>query len=178
MTTKVLSSATILLGSHPICFCLQIRRTGRGIGLHNKATIFVSTIKRTIERIFGLHRAHFRYQVSSSCSSKLLQIAKDFVAKNLGPFFVSVHIRTKKMLVKGKNLSEIKQCISNLMTHVQSIMTARKQLQSSGPIPAFLACDFEQFGSDSLAAKSLRKHAKSLTEICSRSESSVLVTGA
>ena len=66
-------------------------------------------------------------------SSKLVHIAQDFVAKNLGPFIVFVHIRTKKMLVRGKNLSEINECVSNLKTHVQSIMIVRKQ--SFVPIP-------------------------------------------
>ena len=103
------------------------------------------------------------YNMSVSFSSKLLQIAKDFVAKNLGPFFLSAHIRTGKMLVKGKNLSDIKECISNLKTHVQSIMIARKQ--RFAPIPVFLASDFAQFGSGSSRVKSVRKHAKSLMEI-------------
>ena len=96
VTTKVLSSATILLGSHPICFCLQIRRTGRGIGLHNKATIFVSTKKRTIERIFGLHRAHFRYQVS--CSFDIKSVVVVVVVPNC---FELRRISLQKILVRS-----------------------------------------------------------------------------
>ena len=95
--------------------------------------------------------------------SQLLHIAQDFVAKNLGPFFVSVHIRTGWMVRKGRNLSEIKECISNLKTHVQSIMIARKQ--SFARIPVYLACDFTQFGSGHSVVKLAKEHAKSLMEI-------------
>ena len=34
-------------------------------------------------------------------SSSLLQVARDFIAKRLGPLFVSEHIRAEKMLTFG-----------------------------------------------------------------------------
>ena len=50
-------------------------------------------------------------------SSRLLQVARDFIAKSLGPFFVSAHIRAEKMLTFGNtfnNSEAVKKCISNL----------------------------------------------------------------
>lgn len=49
-------------------------------------------------------------------NSNLLQVARDFIAKRLGPFFVSAHIRTERMLTFGitfNNSVAVKKCISN-----------------------------------------------------------------
>ena len=46
-------------------------------------------------------------------SSSLLQVARDFIAKRLGPFFVSAHIRAEKMLTFGitfNNSSKAQEC--------------------------------------------------------------------
>ena len=36
-------------------------------------------------------------------SSRLLQVARDFIAKSLGPFFVSEHIGAEKVLVHARS---------------------------------------------------------------------------
>ena len=96
-------------------------------------------------------------------SSRLLQVARDFIAKSLGPFFVSVHIRAEHMLTFGStfnNSEAVKKCISNLTTRVQ-----RYQNASRAPIPIFLASDFGDYGSLSRGAVLVRENAKSLMNI-------------
>ena len=96
-------------------------------------------------------------------SSRLLQVARDFIAKRLGPFFVSAHIRAEKMLTSGITFNKsaaVKKCISNLTTLVQ-----RYKKTSTVPVPLFLATDFADYGSSSYRAKVARKNAKSLMKI-------------
>ena len=96
-------------------------------------------------------------------SSRLLQVARDFIAKSLGPFFVSAHIRTENMLTFGvtfKNSAAVKMCISNLTTLVQRYKNASRALT-----PLFLATDFADYGSWSKRAIFARKNAKSLMKI-------------
>ena len=86
------------------------------------------------------HRIRFR-DAASFFSSRLLQVARDFIAKSLGPFFVSAHIRAEKMLTFGNTLNDneaLKKCIPNLTTRLQ-----RYQNASRAPIPLFLATDLE-----------------------------------
>ena len=96
-------------------------------------------------------------------SSRLLQIARDFIGKYLGPFFVSAHIRSEKMLTFGitfNNSVAVKKCISNLTSQVQRYKNA-----SRAPIPLFLATDFADYGSMSGRAILARENAKSLMSI-------------
>ncbi|KAJ7377873.1 hypothetical protein OS493_025767 [Desmophyllum pertusum] len=93
-------------------------------------------------------------------SSKLLEVARDFIAKNLSPLFVSVHIRAERILQKGKTIATVKKCISNLTMQLQSIVNVRTL-----SIPVFLATDFAKFGSSTVRAKSARKETKSLLSI-------------
>ena len=96
-------------------------------------------------------------------SSSLLQVARDFIAKRLGPFFVSAHIRAEKMLTFGitfNNSVAVKKCISNLTAQIQRYKNA-----SRAPIPLFLATDFGDYGSLSGRARLARKNAKSLMNI-------------
>ena len=93
-------------------------------------------------------------------NSKLIHIAQEFIAHNLGLDFISVHIRTEHILKTGGKLSLIKLCISRLRTQVQSIIHA-----STVPIPVFVATDFNEFGSSSRRIKQSRENAKSLMEI-------------
>ena len=96
-------------------------------------------------------------------SSKLLQIARDFIGKYLRPFFVSAHIRSEKMLTFGitfNNSVAVKKCISNLTSQVQRYKNA-----SRTPIPLFLATDFADHGSLSKRAILARENAKSLMSI-------------
>ena len=105
---------------------------------------------------------HFR-DAASFFSSRLLQVARDFIAKNLGPFFVSAHIRAEKMLTIGiafKNSVAVKECISNLTRQVQRYRNA-----SRTPRPLFLATDFAGYGSLSQLARLARKNAQSLMSI-------------
>ena len=96
-------------------------------------------------------------------SSRLLQVARDFIAKRLGAFFVSAHIRAEKMLTFGitfNNSVAVKNCISNLTTRVQRYKNA-----SRDPIPLFLATDFGDYGSLSKRAILARENSKSLMNI-------------
>ena len=96
-------------------------------------------------------------------SSRLLQVARDFIAKSLGPFFVSAHIRAERMLTFGisfNNSEAVKKCISNLTTRVQRYKNA-----SRAPIPLFLATDFGDYGSLFKRAILARENAKSLMNI-------------
>ncbi|KAJ7377871.1 hypothetical protein OS493_025765 [Desmophyllum pertusum] len=103
-------------------------------------------------------------------SSNLLQVARDFIAKNLSPLFASVHIRAERILVSGKpirNITAVKTCISNLTARVQTFQRF-KNVSTAFSIPVFLATDFAEFASYSEGrAKilSLRKETKSLLSI-------------
>jgi len=126
-----------------------------------------SNNKRSFRAQFNLSpvvtdRLHFR-DAAIFFSPKLLQVARDFIAKSLGPFFVSAHIRAEKMLKFGTTFNSsvaVKECISNLTTLVQ-----RYKNTSTVPIPLFLATDFADYGSSSYRAIVARKNAKSLMKI-------------
>ena len=111
---------------------------------------------------FVTNRLHFR-DAAIFFSSRLLQVARDFIAKRLSKFFVSAHIRAEKMLKFGttfSNSAAVKNCISNLTTLVQ-----RYKNNSIVPTPLFLATDFADYGSSSYRAMVARKNAKSLMKI-------------
>ena len=93
-------------------------------------------------------------------SSKLLHIAKTFIAQNLDPEFISVHIRTEQILKAGKNISAVKKCLSNLRTRIQTIRQA-----NTVPMHVFIATDFTDFGSSSKIGRPARKNSKSLMDI-------------
>ena len=96
-------------------------------------------------------------------SSRLLQVARDFIAKSLGPFFVSAHIRAEKILLIRNNFNNsaaVKNCISNLTTLVQGYRNTGR-----APIPLFLATDFADYGSSGARAKLPGENAKSLMKI-------------
>ena len=96
-------------------------------------------------------------------SSKLLQVARDFIAKRLGPFFVSAHIRAEKLITSGitfNNSVAVMKCISNLTTRVQRYKNA-----SRDPMPLFLASDFGDYGSFSNLGRFARENSKSLMNI-------------
>ena len=97
-------------------------------------------------------------------SSRLLQVARDFIVKSLGPFFVSAHIRAEKILSLNKNSvdksAEVKTCILKLKTLVQGYMNA-----TGAPIPLFLATDFADYGSSSGGVNLVRENAKSLMKM-------------
>ena len=108
------------------------------------------------------NRLHFR-DATIFFSSKLLQVARDFVTKSLSPFFVSAHIRAEKMLKFGTTFQDsaaVKECILNLTTLVQ-----RYKNTSTVPITLFLATDFADYGSSSYRAIVARNNAKSLMKI-------------
>ena len=126
-----------------------------------------SNNKRSYRAQFNLsgavrNRLHFR-ETAIVFSSELLQVARDFIAKSLGPFFVSAHIRAEKMLKFGttfNNSAEVKERISNL-----TILVQRYRNTSTVPVPLFLATDFSDYGSSSYRAIVVRKNAKSLMKI-------------
>ena len=92
-------------------------------------------------------------------NAKLLRVARDFIAQNLTSNFISVHIRTEKILCAGGNISTIRSCLVNLRKRLQRIRVA------TVPPTIFLAADFTKFGSSSKTLKPARKHAQSFMEI-------------
>jgi len=93
-------------------------------------------------------------------SPKLLHLAQDFIAKNLGPLFVSVHVRAERILTAYKNFTTVVQCLSNLVTQVQ-----RHKKGNMADIPIFLATDFADYGSWSKNVNPARQNAESLMKI-------------
>ena len=96
-------------------------------------------------------------------SSRLLHVARDFMAKNLGPLFFTMHLRTERMLTRGKtyrDIDAVKECIHNLTAQVQ-----RHKNVSTAHIPVFLAADFANYGSSSRKVIPARENAKSLMKI-------------
>ena len=97
-------------------------------------------------------------------SSKLLYVARDFIAKNLSPLFVSAQVRAEKILKSGKtfrNITAVEKCILHLVGLVQRHMNTSKAL-----IPVFLATDFADYGSSSRRiAKLSQDNIKSLSSM-------------
>ena len=91
---------------------------------------------------------------------KLLHIARDFITKNLGPLFVSVHVRAERILSTFKNITAVVRCLSKLVTQVQS-----HKKKNKAHIPIFLAADFADYGSSSKQVKPARENAESLMKI-------------
>ena len=98
--------------------------------------------------------------VNAFFNAKLLRVARDFIAQKLTSNFISVHIRTEKILSAGGNISTVRRCLFNLKNRLQSIIQA-----AVAPSPIFLAADFTMFGSYSSTVKPARKHAKSFMKI-------------
>ena len=88
---------------------------------------------------------------------KLLHIAQDFIDRNLGPIFVSVHVRAERILSTFKNITAVVKCLSNLVKQVER---HKKDIKASMPI--FLAADFADYGSSSKQVKPARENAESL----------------
>ena len=102
----------------------------------------------------------FRDLISALFSAKLLRVARDFIAQHLTSNFISVHIRTEKILCCGGNISTVKSCLFKLRKRLLSII----QVATVSSPPIFLATDFTEFtafGSFSKDAIPARKHAKS-----------------
>ena len=93
-------------------------------------------------------------------SPKLLHLAQDFMAKNLGPLFVSVHVRAERILTAYKSFTTVVQCLSNLVAQVQ-----RHKKGNRADMPIFLATDFADYGSWSKNVNPARQNAESLMKI-------------
>ena len=91
---------------------------------------------------------------------RLLHIAQDFIVRNLGPLFVSVHVRAERILSTFKNITAVVKCLSNLVKQVQR---HKKDIKANMPI--FLAADFADYGSSSKQVKPARENAESLMKI-------------
>ena len=104
----------------------------------------------------GRNRVLSHRDVNVFFNSKLLRIAQDFIAKNIGPSFISVHIRSEKILKYGGSLSLVKKCLSKLTARVQKIGN-----------PVYTATDFSEFGCSGKFVKPARKKARSLMKILS-----------
>ena len=96
-------------------------------------------------------------------SSKLVHVARDFIAKNLSSTFVSAQIRAEKILKSGetfRSVNAVEKCISELTGLVQ-----RHKNTSTAPMPVFLATDFANYGSSSGRVGQARQISKSLMNI-------------
>ena len=91
---------------------------------------------------------------------KLLHIAQDFILRNLGSLFVSVHVRAERILSTFKNITAVVKCLSNLVKQVQ-----RHKQGIKVNMPIFLAADFADYGSSSKQVKPARENAESLMKI-------------
>jgi len=103
------------------------------------------------------------HQAAIFFSSKLLHVARDFIAKNLGPLYFAIHIRVERILKLGRtvrDMAAVKECISNLTVRVQ-----KHENYSTAPVPVFLASDFAEYGSSSRRARQARQSSKSLIRI-------------
>ena len=99
----------------------------------------------------------FRDMASALFSEKLLRVARDFIAQHLTSNFISVHIRTEKILCCGGYISTVKSCLFKLRKRLLNVI----QVTTVTSPPIFLATDFTAFGSSSKDAMPARKHAKS-----------------
>ena len=107
-------------------------------------------------------KSRMRYPSTAAFfSPKLLNIAQDFIAKNLGPLFVSVHVRAERILTAYKNFAMVVKCLSNLVTQVKR----NKNQGSRANMPIFLATDFADYGSWSKSVNPARANAESLMKI-------------
>ena len=80
-------------------------------------------------------------------NSKLAHVAREFITTNMGPLFISVHIRTAKNLTGGrhiKNIATVKKCISGLTALFK--VTTMQDNASTVSVPIFLASNFADFG--------------------------------
>ena len=91
---------------------------------------------------------------------KLLHLAQDFIAKYLGPLFVSVHVRAERILTAYKKFPMVVKCLSNLVKQVKS-----RKKGSRASMPIFLATDFANYGSWSKSVNPARENAESLMKI-------------
>ena len=98
--------------------------------------------------------------LSAFFTAKRLRLARDFIAQKLTSNFISVHIRTEKILSAGGNIPAVKRCLFNLRKRLQNTIQV-----AIVPSPIFLATDFTAFGSSSKKAIRARKYAKSFIEI-------------
>ena len=77
-------------------------------------------------------------------SRKLVQVAQEFAAKQLGNNYISVHIRSEWVLRRHEsNITYLFECFRQLSSRIQNIK------QNTGLEKIFLATDFSRFGSKS-----------------------------
>ena len=126
----------------------------RGVKKRTQRTQFDTESK--VERLLS-----FRYMISAFFSAKRLRVARDFIAQHLTSNFISVHIRTEKILCCGGNISTVKSCLFKLRKRLQSII----QVATVSSPAIFLATDFTAFGSFSKDETPARKHAKSFMKV-------------
>ena len=91
---------------------------------------------------------------------KLKFIAKDFIERNLSPDYVSIHLRAEAVLIGGRSMDFLKECISEL--------SERAQINASSlGLKVFLSTDFSKYGSDSRNGY-LRNQAATIMELLTK----------
>ena len=132
------------------------------VGIFEWRGVIKTTPKRTHFDIESKVERLLSYRdMGAFFSAKRLRVARDFIAQHLTSNFISVHIRTEKILCAGGNISTVERCLFKLRKRLQSII----QVATVPNPPIFLAADFTKFGSSSATVNPARKHAKFLKKI-------------
>ena len=98
---------------------------------------------------FFLPSARGKKELHHCFNPKLEQIAKDFITNNLGPDFISMHMRLEQLVYgHGKNFTIAKKCLSEMAERVKE----------TNPQRVFMAGDFSSHGSFSIRMVAARKH--------------------
>ena len=148
-----------IVKKHPCVGIMQWRGNRYPIRSPRAQFNFTSIVNRPLS--FGNVDAFF--------NMKLKHIAQDFIARNLRPDFVSVHIRAEGVILShGGNIDLVVKCMLELSAAVKMMTNS-----TASELKVFLATDFSQFGSSSHSATSLRKNARSLMELLEKNLNSI-----
>ena len=105
----------------------------------------------------NIHRPLSRNDVSFF-TDKLLEFANDFISKNLGSDYISVHIRSEWILkLSNGSMNTLVNCINKLGAVIQDV-----QLHDNYHNKIFVAVDFLAYGSSTFGVLPARKRASLL----------------
>ena len=97
-------------------------------------------------------------------NEKLLEIAHDFISKALGSNFISVHMRTEKVLHHRGSISTVVKCIKEMGAQIDHERD-RDQKNGTSERKTFVAADFLPFGSGHPAVLSARRNSGMLMKV-------------
>ena len=97
-------------------------------------------------------------------NEKLLEIAHDFISKALGSDFISVHLRTEKVIHHSGSISTVVKCIKEMGAQIDHERD-RDQKNGTSARKTFVAADFLPFGSDHPDVLSARRNSGMLMKV-------------